>query len=185
MLNEIQQDAQSRMQKSIENLESNFAKIRTGRAHPSILDSVMVDYYGSQVPISQVANVNVEDARTLMVQPWEQPMVQVVEKAIMMSDLGINPVTNGNVMRIPMPPLTEERRRDLTKIARQEAENARVAIRNVRRDANGDVKDLLKEKDITEDDARRSEDQVQKITDEAVKKVDELLAEKEAALMEV
>lgn len=185
MLNEIQQDAQSRMQKSIENLESNFAKIRTGRAHPSILDSVTVDYYGSQVPISQVANVNVEDARTLTVQPWEQPMVQVVEKAIMMSDLGINPVTNGNVMRIPMPPLTEERRRDLTKIARQEAENARVAIRNVRRDANGDVKDLLKEKDITEDDARRSEDQVQKITDEAVKKVDELLAEKEAALMEV
>lgn len=185
MLNEIQQDAQSRMQKSFENLESNFAKIRTGRAHPSILDAVTVDYYGSEVPISQVANINVEDARTLTVQPWEQPMVQVVEKAIMMSDLGINPVTNGNMMRIPMPPLTEERRRDLTKVARQEAENARVAIRNVRRDANGDVKDLLKEKEITEDDARRSEDQIQKITDDAVKKVDALLAEKEAALMEV
>ena len=185
MLNEIQQDAQSRMQKSIENLESNFAKIRTGRAHPSILDSITVDYYGSAVPISQVANVNVEDARTLTVQPWEQPMVQVVEKAIMMSDLGINPVTNGNMMRIPMPPLTEERRRDLTKIARQESESTRVAIRNVRRDANGDVKDLLKEKEITEDDARRTEDLIQKITDEAVKKVDELLAEKEAALMEV
>lgn len=185
MLNEIQQDAQSRMQKSIENLEGNFAKIRTGRAHPSILDSIKVDYYGSEVPISQVANVNVEDARTLTVQPWEQPMVAVVEKAIMMSDLGINPVTVGNMMRIPMPPLTEERRRDLTKIARQEAENARVAIRNVRRDANGDVKDLLKEKDITEDDARRAEDQIQKITDDAVKKVDALLAEKEAGLMEV
>ena len=185
MLNEIQQDAQSRMQKSIENLESNFAKIRTGRAHPSILDAVTVDYYGSEVPISQVANINVEDARTLTVQPWEQPMVQVVEKAIMMSDLGVNPVTNGNMMRIPMPPLTEERRRDLTKVARQDAENARVAIRNVRRDANGDVKDLLKEKEITEDDARRSEDQIQKITDDAVKKVDALLAEKETALMEV
>ncbi len=185
MLDEIQQDAQTRMQKSIENLEGNFAKIRTGRAHPSILDAVMVDYYGSEVPISQVANVNVEDARTLTVQPWEQPMVAVVEKAIMMSDLDINPVVNGNVMRIPMPPLTEERRRDLTKIARQEAENARVAIRNVRRDANGDVKDLLKEKDITEDEARGSEDRIQKITDEAVKKVDDLLAEKESALMEV
>ncbi|GAB6070219.1 ribosome recycling factor [Thiomicrorhabdus hydrogeniphila] len=185
MLNEIQNDAKSRMSKSIENLEANFAKIRTGRAHPSILDAVTVEYYGSQVPISQVANINVEDARTLTVQPWEQPMVAVVEKAIMMSDLGVNPVTNGSVMRIPMPPLTEERRRDLTKVARQEAENARVAVRNVRRDANGDVKDLLKEKDVTEDDARRSEDQIQKLTDEAVKKIDALLAEKEAVLMEV
>jgi len=185
MLNEIQNDAKSRMQKSIENLEGNFAKIRTGRAHPSILDAVTVDYYGSEVPISQVANINVEDARTLTVQPWEQPMVAVVEKAIMMSDLGVNPVTNGNMMRIPMPPLTEERRRDLTKVARQEAENARVAVRNVRRDANSDVKDLLKDKEVTEDEARRSEDQIQKLTDEAVKKVDALLAEKEAALMEV
>lgn len=185
MLAEIQSDAQARMQKSIENLEANFAKIRTGRAHPSILDAVMVDYYGSEVPISQVANINVEDARTLTVQPWEQPMVAVVEKAIMMSDLGINPVTNGNMMRIPMPPLTEERRRDLTKVARQEAENARVAIRNVRRDANGDVKSLLKDKDITEDEARGSEDQIQKITDDAVKQVDALLSEKEASLMEV
>jgi len=185
MLNEIQSDAQSRMQKSIENLEANFAKIRTGRAHPSILDAVTVDYYGSQVPISQVANINVEDARTLTVQPWEQPMVAVVEKAIMISDLGVNPVTTGNLMRIPMPPLTEERRRDLTKVARQEAENSRIAIRNVRRDANNDVKDLLKEKDVTEDEARRSEDQIQKLTDEAVKKVDALLSEKEETLMEV
>lgn len=185
MLNEIQNDAKLRMAKSIENLEVNFAKIRTGRAHPSILDSVTVDYYGSQVPISQVANINVEDARTLTVQPWEQPMVAVVEKAIMMSDLGVNPVTNGSTMRIPMPPLTEERRRDLTKVARQETENARIAVRNVRRDANGDVKDLLKDKEITEDDARRSEDQIQKLTDEAVKKIDALLSEKEEALMEV
>ncbi|MBF6056816.1 MULTISPECIES: ribosome recycling factor [Thiomicrorhabdus] len=185
MLNEIRQDAQSRMQKSIENLEANFAKIRTGRAHPSILDAVMVEYYGSEVPISQVANVNVEDARTLTVQPWEQPMVAKVEKAIMMSDLGINPVTVGNMMRIPMPPLTEERRRDLTKVARSEAEQTRVAIRNVRRDANGDIKSLLKDKEITEDEARRAEDQIQKITDEMVKKVDDLLAEKENTLMEV
>lgn len=185
MLNEIQADAKSRMQKSIDNLETNFAKIRTGRAHPSILDSVTVDYYGSQVPISQVANINVEDARTLTVQPWEQPMVAVVEKAIMISDLGVNPVTNGNTMRIPMPALTEERRRDLTKVARQEAENARIAVRNVRRDANSDVKELLKEKEVTEDDARRAEDLIQKLTDDAVKKADEMLAEKEASLMEV
>ncbi|WEJ61572.1 ribosome recycling factor [Thiomicrorhabdus lithotrophica] len=185
MLNEIQADAKSRMQKSIDNLETNFAKIRTGRAHPSILDSVTVEYYGSQVPISQVANINVEDARTLTVQPWEQPMVAVVEKAIMISDLGVNPVTNGNTMRIPMPALTEERRRDLTKVARQEAENARIAIRNVRRDANNDVKELLKEKDVTEDDARRAEDSIQKLTDDAVKKADAMLAEKEASLMEV
>jgi ribosome recycling factor len=185
MLNEIQADAKSRMQKSIDNLETNFAKIRTGRAHPSILDSVTVDYYGSQVPISQVANINVEDARTLTVQPWEQPMVAVVEKAIMISDLGVNPVTNGNTMRIPMPALTEERRRDLTKVARQEAENARIAVRNVRRDANNDVKELLKDKEVTEDDARRAEDLIQKLTDDAVKKADEMLAEKEASLMEV
>jgi ribosome recycling factor len=185
MLNEIRDDAQARMQKSFENLEANFAKIRTGRAHPSILDAVTVDYYGSEVPISQVANVNVEDARTLTVQPWEQPMVAVVEKAIMMSDLGINPVTNGNVMRIPMPPLTEERRRDLTKVARAEAEAARVAIRNIRRDANGDIKSLLKEKEITEDESRGAEDQIQKLTDEVVSKVDALLKEKEDSLMEI
>lgn len=185
MLNEIRDDAQDRMAKSVENLESNFAKIRTGRAHPSILDAVTVDYYGSEVPISQVANINVEDARTLTVQPWEQPMVAVVEKAIMMSDLGVNPVTNGNMMRIPMPALTEERRRDLTKVARADAEAARVAVRNIRRDANGDIKSLLKDKDITEDEARQGEDQIQKITDETVSKIDELLKEKEAGLMEI
>jgi len=185
MLNEIREDAQSRMEKSVENLEANFAKIRTGRAHPSILDAVTVDYYGSEVPISQVANINVEDARTLTVQPWEQPMVAVVEKAIMMSDIGVNPVTNGNMMRIPMPPLTEERRKDLTKVARSEAENARIAIRNIRRDANGDVKSLLKDKDITEDEARQTEDQIQKITDQMVAKADALLKEKEDTLMEI
>ena len=185
MLNEIQQDAKQRMQKSFENLESNFAKIRTGRAHPSILDSVMVEYYGSEVPISQVANVNVEDSRTLAVQPWEQPMVAKVEKAIMTSDLGINPNTTGNLIRIPMPPLTEERRRDLTKVARAEAEQARVAIRNVRRDANGDIKSLLKDKEITEDEAHGAEDQIQKLTDGFVKQVDDLLSGKEESLMEV
>jgi len=185
MLNEIRDDAQSRMQKSFENLETNFAKIRTGRAHPSILDSITVDYYGSQVPISQVANINLEDARTLTVQPWEQPMVAAVEKAIMISDLGINPATTGNLIRIPMPPLTEERRRDFIKIARAEAEQARVAIRNIRRDANGDVKSLLKDKDITEDEARQSDDAIQKLTDDVVKKVDSALAEKETTLMDV
>jgi len=185
MLDEIREDAKARMQKSFENLEVNFAKIRTGRAHPSILDAVKVEYYGSEVPISQVANINVEDARTLTVQPWEQPMLQKVEKAIMQSDLGVNPSTNGNLIRVPMPMLTEERRKEFTKLARQEAENARVAIRNIRRDANGDVKALLKEKEITEDEARRAEDEIQKITDKFVAQVEALLAEKEKALLEI
>ncbi len=185
MLDEIREDAKVRMQKSFENLEVNFAKIRTGRAHPSILDSITVDYYGSSVPISQVANINLEDSRTLTIQPWEQPMVAVIEKAIMTSDLGINPVTVGNLMRIPMPPLTEERRKEFIKIARAEAEQARVAIRNIRRDANGEVKSLLKEKEITEDEAHQSDDQIQKLTDEAIKKVDAALAEKEASLMDI
>lgn len=185
MLNEIQQDALQRMEKSYENLETNFAKIRTGRAHPSILDTIMVEYYGSDVPLSQVANVGVEDARTLTVQPWEQPMVAKVEKAIMTSDLGVNPNTTGNLIRIPMPPLTEERRRDLTKVARHDAEQARVAIRNVRRDANGDIKALLKDKEITEDEARGAENAIQEVTDRVVKKVDALLQEKETSLMEV
>ncbi len=185
MLSEIRSDADSRMQKSVDTLVTNFAKIRTGRAHPSILDSVKVDYYGSEVPISQVANINVEDARTLTVQPWEQPMLQKIEKAIMMSDLGINPVTTGNMMRIPMPMLTEERRKEFAKLARSEAENAKVAIRNIRRDANGDVKNLLKDKEVTEDEARRSDDDIQKLTDKYVAQVDSLLAEKEASLLEI
>ena len=178
MLNDIYSDAEVRMQKTFENLEGNFAKIRTGRAHPSILDSIMVDYYGSLVPISQVANINLEDSRTLTVQPWEHPMVAKVEKAIMTSDLGINPATTGNLIRIPMPALTEERRKDFIKIARSEAESSRIAIRNIRRDANGDIKALLKDKEITEDEARLSEEQIRNFTDSIVKKIDTALAEK-------
>jgi ribosome recycling factor len=185
MLQEIRNDAKSRMQKTLETLEANLAKIRTGRAHPSILDAVKVDYYGSEVPISQVANVTVEDARTLSVQPWEAQMVSKIEKAIMMSDLGINPVTNGSTMRIPMPMLTEERRKEFAKVARTEAEQARVAVRNIRRDANSDVKALLKDKEITEDEARRSDEDIQKLTDEFVTKIDKVLAEKEKSLFEI
>ncbi|MDY0136456.1 MAG: ribosome recycling factor [Thiomicrospira sp.] len=185
MLQAIRNDAKSRMQKTLETLEANLAKIRTGRAHPSILDAVKVDYYGSEVPISQVANVTVEDARTLSVQPWEAQMVSKIEKAIMMSDLGVNPVTNGATMRIPMPMLTEERRKEFAKVARTEAEQARVAVRNIRRDANSDVKALLKDKEITEDEARRSDDEIQKLTDEFVAKIDKVLAEKEKSLFEI
>lgn len=185
MLQEIQKDAQDRMQKSHEALEVNFSKIRTGRAHPSILDTVRVDYYGSEVPISQVANINVEDARTLTVQPWEANMMQPIEKAIMLSDLGVNPVTAGNIMRIPLPMLTEERRKELVKVARSEAENARIAVRNIRRDANNDVKNLLKDKEISEDEARRSDDAIQKITDDFIAKIDKSLATKEADLLEI
>lgn len=185
MLKEIRDDAKVRMQKTVETLEANFAKIRTGRAHPSILDAVRVDYYGSEVPVGQVANVNVEDSRTLTVQPWEAPMMQKIEKAIMMSDLGVNPVVTGNLMRIPMPMLTEQRRKEFAKVARSEAENARVAVRNIRRDANTDVKNLLKDKEITEDEARRSDDDVQKLTDEFVGKIDAMLTEKENSLLEI
>ncbi len=185
MINEIHDDATARMAKSIEALKANFAKIRTGRAHPSILDAVMVEYYGTVVPISQVANINIEDARTLSVQPWEQTMVQAVEKAIMMSDLGLNPTTNGNLIRVQMPPLTEERRKEFIKMARYEAEQAKVAVRNIRRDANGDLKSLNKDKEITDDELKRAEDQVQKSTDSFVDQVDDLLKEKEASLIEI
>ena len=185
MINDIKADAKSRMEKSLEALGHAFAKIRTGRAHPSILDAVRVDYYGSEVPISQVANITVEDARTLAVTPWEKPMVGEVEKAIMKSDLGLNPASAGAVIRVPMPPLTEETRKGYTKQARAEAEHARVAVRNIRRDALADVKDLLKEKEITEDDDRRAGDDIQKLTDDMVKRIDQLLQEKEADLMEV
>lgn len=185
MLNEIAQDAQERMQKSLDALVNNFKKIRTGRAHPSILDSVVVSYYGSDVPLSQVANVSVEDARTLSISPWEMQLVPEIEKAIMKSDLGLNPSTAGQVIRVPMPALTEETRKGYIRQARQEAENGRVAIRNIRRDANSDLKDLLKEKEITEDDNRRGEDQIQKLTDKFVAEVDQLLEAKEADLMEI
>ncbi|PIE24984.1 MAG: ribosome recycling factor [Neptuniibacter caesariensis] len=185
MLNEITQDATERMQKSVESLVNNFKKIRTGRAHPSILEGVQVSYYGSDVPLSQVANISVEDGRTLSIVPWEKPMVPVIEKAIMAADLGLNPATAGENIRVPMPPLTEETRKGYIKQARQEAEGARVAIRNIRRDANGDIKDLLKEKEITEDDQRRGEDQIQKVTDKHVAEVDSLLEQKEKDLMEI
>jgi ribosome recycling factor len=185
MIDEIIADANSRMGKSVEAFKAELSKIRTGRAHPSLLDHIRVDYYGSEVPLTQAANVAVEDARTLTVTPWEKPMVQVIEKAIMTSDLGLNPNTAGTVIRIPMPPLTEERRRDLVKVVRSEAEGARVAIRNIRRDANGDFKDLLKEKEISEDDERRAQDDIQKLTDRFIQEIDKLLTGKESELMEI
>jgi ribosome recycling factor len=185
MTNDIQKDAERRMQKSIETLKTELAKIRTGRPHPSLLDHVTVDYYGSQVPLSQVANINVEDARTLSVTPWEKPMVGVVEKAILKSDLGLNPVTSGSVIRVPMPPLTEERRRDLTRVVKNEGEQAKVAVRNIRRDANSDFKSLLKEKQISEDEARGAEDAIQKLTDKYVAAIDVVLQEKEQDLLSI
>lgn len=185
MIDEIIKDAEVRMGKSIDSLHTEFAKIRTGRAHPSLLDQIHVNYYGAETPVNQVANVTVEDSRTLVVTPWEKDMVAKVEKAIMASDLGLNPATAGTVIRIPMPPLTEERRRDLVKVVRHEAEQARVAIRNIRRDANSDFKDLLKEKEISEDEERRAEDRIQKLTDTYVGKIDTVLAGKETELMEV
>ena len=185
MIDDIKKDAAARMGKSAEALSHELAKIRTGRAHPSLLDHVRVSYYGSDVPVSQVASVAVEDARTLTVTPWDRNMVAVVEKAIMQSDLGVNPNTAGTVIRVPMPPLTEERRRDLHKIARAEAEQARVAVRNIRRDANTQLKELVKEKLISEDDERRGEEIVQKLTDQFVKEVDRILEEKEADLMSI
>ncbi len=185
MIDEILKDAEARMNKSIAALQSELAKIRTGRAHPSLLDHVTVDYYGSEVPISQVANVNVDDPRTLAVTPWEKDMVGKVEKAIMTSDLGLNPVTAGTVIRVPMPALTEERRRDLVKVVRQELEAGKVAVRNIRRDANSDLKELEKEKEISEDDERRAQEQVQKLTDKAIKEMEAVLAVKEKELMEI
>ncbi|MGB5277407.1 MAG: ribosome recycling factor [Gammaproteobacteria bacterium] len=185
MIDEIIGDAEVRMSKSVDSLHTEFAKIRTGRAHPSLLDQIHIDSYGANTPIKQVANVSVEDSRTLVVTPWEKDMVTKVEKAIMGSDLGLNPATAGTVIRIPMPPLTEERRKDLVKVVRQEAEHARVAIRNIRRDANGDFKDLLKEKEISEDEERKAEERIQKLTDSFVGKIDKVLADKEAELMEV
>jgi ribosome recycling factor len=185
MIDEILTDAQTRMGKSVDALRSELVKIRTGRAHPSLLDQIVVDYYGTDTPINQVANVTVEDSRTLAVAPWEKQMVSVVEKAIMNSGLGLNPSTAGNLIRIPMPPLTEERRRELVKVVKNDGESAKVAIRNIRRDANGDFKDLLKEKDISEDECHQAEDSVQKYTDKYVSSVDEVIAVKEKELMEI
>lgn len=185
MIEDIKADAQQRMTKSIAAMVDAFKKIRTGRAHPSILEGVFVDYYGSPTPLAQLANINVEDGRTLAIVPWEKPLVPEIEKAIMKSDLGLNPSTSGDKIRVPMPALTEETRKNFIKQARGEAENGRVSIRNIRRDANGMIKDLLKEKEITEDEDRKGQDEIQKITDKAVAEVDSLLSEKEADLMRV
>ncbi|WP_295463587.1 ribosome recycling factor [uncultured Pseudomonas sp.] len=185
MIDEIKKDAQARMTKTLEALGHAFAKIRTGRAHPSILDSVMVSYYGSDTPLRQVANVTVEDSRTLALSVFDKSMIQAVEKAIMTSDLGLNPATAGTTIRVPMPALTEETRKGFTKQARAEAEQARVSVRNIRRDALAQLKDLLKEKEISEDEDRRAQDEVQKLTDKYVAEVDKALEAKEADLMAV
>lgn len=185
MIEEIQKDAADRMAKSVDALRSDLKKIRTGRAHPSLLDGLHVEYYGASVPLSQAANVAAADARTLTVTPFDRNMVSVIEKAIIDSDLGLNPSSAGTVIRVPLPPLTEERRKQMTRMVRQEAESARVAIRNIRRDANHTFKDLVKEKEITEDNERRAQEETQKLTDRYISAIDEVLAEKEAELMEV
>lgn len=185
MINEIKQDAQERMKKTLDSLGHAFAKIRTGRAHPSILDSVMVSYYGSDTPLRQIANVVAEDSRTLALTVFDRGMIQAVEKAIMTSDLGLNPATAGTTIRVPMPALTEETRKGYTKQARSEAENARVAVRNIRRDALAQLKDLVKEKEISEDEERRGQDDVQKLTDKYVAEIDKALEGKENDLMAV
>ena len=185
MIKEIQTDADSRMKKSIESLKQDLMKVRTGRAHTSLLDSITVEYYGSPTPLNQVANVSVLDARTLSVQVWEKQMTPIVEKAILTSNLGLNPATSGELIRIPLPPLTEETRKNLIKVVRGEAENAKVAIRNIRRDANSTLKDLEKEKEISEDEEHRGQDEVQKLTDKNIKEIDVVLADKEKDLMEI
>jgi ribosome recycling factor len=185
MIDEIIKDARERMDKSLHSLESAFNKIRTGRAHPGILDSVMVPYYGTDTPIQQMANVTIEDARTIAISPWEKKLLPEIERAILKSDLGLNPSNNGDVIRIPMPALTEETRKEYTKQAKQEAENARIAIRNIRRDANTNTKDLLKEKEISEDEERRAEQSIQKLTDSFIEKVDAKYAEKESDLLTI
>ncbi len=184
MIKEIKQEGEARMQKTLEALESTFSKVRTGRAHPGMLSGIMVSYYGAATPLNQVASVNVEDSRTLLVQPFDRTMVQAVDKAIREADLGLNPMT-ADVIRVPMPSLTEETRRDMQKLARGEAENSRVSIRNVRRDMMNDIKDLAKEKEISEDDERRASDDIQKITDKYIETIDSRLSKKESDLMEV
>lgn len=185
MIDDIKKDAAERMAKSVEALGLELAKIRTGRAHPSLLDHIMVSYYGSDMPIRQVANLAVEDSRTLTITPYEQGMVSAVEKAILNSDLGLNPNSAGSVIRVPMPPLTEERRKDLTRVVRNEGEQAKVAVRNIRRDANSDLKGLVKEKLISEDDERRGQEIIQSLTDQHVKDIEETVVKKEKDLMSV
>ena len=185
MINDLKKDGETRMGKSVESLRNELTKIRTGRAHTSLLDHITVEYYGSEVPLNQVANVSIADARTLAISTWEKQMVPVVEKAILNSNMGLNPVTAGESIKVPLPPLTEERRKDMIRIVRQEGENARVAIRNIRRDILADVKSLLKDKEITEDEERKAHEDVQKITDKYIKDVDKVLEEKEKDLMEI
>ncbi len=185
MLEDIKKDAASRMGKCVETFQADLKKLRTGRAHPSLIETLKVDYYGSDTPLKQVANISVEDARTLVVSPWEKNMVQAIEKAIHKSDLGLNPMSAGTVIRIPLPPLTEERRRDITKVVRADAENARVAVRNVRRDVIADVKEALKEKLITQDDEKKAEVDIQKLTDKYIGDIDAHLAAKEKEIMQV
>ena len=183
MINDIIQEAEERMQKSLASLEDSFKKIRTGRAHPSILDSVMVSYYGADTLLSQLANINVEEGRNLLISPWEKNIIGDIEKAILKSDLGLNPSNNGDTIRVPMPPLTEETRKEFTKQAKSEAENAKVAVRNIRRDANSDFKELEKEKNISEDEQRRAEDEIQKLTDRYVAKIESTYQVKESDLL--
>jgi len=185
VINEIKNDAKTRMEKSVETLKNNLSKVRTGRAHPSLLDGINVEYYGTSTPLKQVASINAEDVRTLTVTVFDRNAIKAVEKAIMSSDLGLNPMSAGTVIRVPLPPLTEERRRDLIKVVRGEAEQLRVAVRNIRRDANGDIKALLKDKEISEDEDRAAQDEIQKITDAAIKNIDQILALKEKDLLEV
>ena len=185
MIDEIQEDARGRMVKTIDAFTSTLARIRTGRANPALLDGLSIEYYGTPTPISQIAGVTVEEGRTLLIQPWEKNLIPEVEKAILKSDLGLTPSSSADNIRLPMPPLTEENRKNLTKQARAEAESSRVAIRNIRREANADIRELVKEKEATEDDGRRAEDQIQKITDALISDVDGVLAQKESDLMEI
>lgn len=185
MIADVKKSAEQKMQKSVEALKADLGKVRTGRAHTGLLDHIKVDYYGTMMPINQVANVTLADAHTITVQPWEKKMIHPVEKAIRDSDLGLNPATSGDVIRVPMPALTEERRKELIKVVHREAENARVAVRNIRRDAISHLKDLLKAKSVAEDDERRAQDDVQKLTDRYIAEVDKLLHAKEADLMAV
>jgi ribosome recycling factor len=185
MINDVKKSAEQKMGKSVEALKADLGKVRTGRAHTGLLDHIQVDYYGSMMPLSQVANVTLADARTIGVQPWEKKMIPVVEKAIRDSDLGLNPATSGDLIRIPMPALTEERRRELTKVVHKDAENARIAVRNIRRDANEQLKKLLKDKQCSEDDERHAQVDVQKLTDRFIAEIDKIMHAKEADLMAV
>ena len=185
MLEDLKKDATARMHKCVQVFQADLKKMRTGRAHPSLVDHLKVDYYGNDVPLQQVATINVEDARTLTISPWEKSMVGPIEKAIHKSDLGLTPMTAGTVIRVPLPPLTEERRRDITKVVRHDAENARVSVRNVRRDVLADVKELLKEKEISQDDERKAQDEIQKLTDRHIAEIDQQLGAKEKEILQV